>query len=75
MADRAHVRESLRIYAGTHALSAYDRDARALRVYRIIERATLIAGSYSGDLVRHEALLAEKAAELVAKSPELGEGL
>lgn len=52
-----------------------EADARALRAYRVIERATLIAGSYSGDLARHEALLIEKAQAMVSKDPKLGEGL
>ncbi len=49
-----------------------EADARALWAYRVIERATLIAGSYSGDMARHEALLAEHAAKLIEKDPALG---
>jgi hypothetical protein len=46
-------------------------DARALWAYRVVERATLVAASYSGDLGRHEALLFEKATALVAAESSL----
>lgn len=47
-------------------------DAQALWAYRVIEKATLVAGSYSpGYLPRHEALLLEKAKALVASDPSL----
>jgi hypothetical protein len=49
-----------------------ETDACALWAYRVIEKATLVAGSYSpGYLPRHEALLLEKATALVAKDPSL----
>lgn len=52
--------------------SKIEADARALWAYRVIEKATLVAGSYSPDyLPRHEALLLEKAKALVAKDPSL----
>jgi hypothetical protein len=53
-------------------LSRLQTDAQALWAYRVIEKATLVAGSYSpGYLPRHEVLLLEKAKELVAKDPSL----